>query len=81
MDSQTSASCLQEMSVVFAALKDNEFNEKHCAREIQSLQKANIEGMNRAREDKLKNSGQISTVGKQLNSKQLNRYLKKYPDF
>lgn len=80
MDSQVSVACLQEMSVVFAALKDNDFNEKHCAREIQALQKANIEAMNRAREDKLKNSGQISTIGKDLNSKQLNRYLKKFAD-
>lgn len=80
VDSQVSVACLQEMSVVFAALKDNDFNEKHCAREIQALQKANIEAMNRAREDKLKNSGQISTIGKDLNSKQLNRYLKKFAD-
>lgn len=78
VDSQVSVACLQEMSIVFAAMKDNEFNEKHCQREIQALHKANIDAMNRAREDKLKNSGQISTIGKDLNSKQLNRYLKKF---
>lgn len=67
------------MSVLFAAMKDSDFNEKACVKEIEELKKANIAAMGKAREDKLKNAGQISTIGHQLNSKQLNRYLKKFP--
>lgn len=59
-------------------MKDNEFNEKQCTKEIEALQKAHIIAMDTAREEKLKNAGQVATIGKQLNSKQLNRYLKKF---
>lgn len=79
MDSQKQVACLHEMSVLFAALKVHEFNEKICSKEIEAVQKANIEAMNRAREEKMKNAGQIHTVGRQLTSKQLNNYLKNFP--
>lgn len=72
--------CLHELSVLFAAMKTTEFNEKQCTKEIEALKNAHIEAMNTAREQKLKNSGQISTIGRMLNSKQLNRYLKKFPN-
>jgi hypothetical protein len=79
VDSQSQVACLYEMSLLFAKLKETEFNEKKCTVEIETLNKAHIDAMNKAREDKLKNAGQISTVGKLLNSKQLNRYFKKFP--
>lgn len=71
--------CLHEMSVLFAAMKDSDFNEKNCTKEIEILNKAHVEAMNQAREEKLKNAGQLSTTGKNLTSKQLNSYLKKFP--
>lgn len=79
VDSQKQVACLHEMSILFAAMKDNDFNEKKCKKEFEALKKANIEAMNRAREDKLKNAGQISTTGNKLNSNQLNKYLKSFP--
>jgi hypothetical protein len=79
VDSQKTVPCLHEMSVLFAALKNTEFNENLCSKEIEAVKKAHIEAMNRDREEKLKNSGQLSTTGKVLNSKQLNKYLRKFP--
>lgn len=79
VDATSQVECLHEMSVLFAALKDTEFTEKNCTREIEALNKAHVAAMNKAREDKLKNAGQITTTGRELNSKQLNRYLKKFP--
>lgn len=80
VDSQKqSVACLHELSVLFASMKDNDFNEKKCSKEIEALRKSHVDAMNRAREEKLKNAGQITSVGSQLNSKQLNRYLKKFP--
>lgn len=67
------------MSILFAALKNTDFNENACMKEIDALKKANVDAMNAAREEKLKNAGQITTHGKVLNSNQLNRYLRKFP--
>lgn len=80
VDSQKQVACLHEMSVLFAAMKDHEFNEAYCEKEIETLNKANIDAMNTARENKLKNAGAITTTGRDLNSKQLNKYLKKFPE-
>lgn len=80
VDSEQQAACLYEMSVLFAAMKDNDFNEKKCVKEIEALKNANVEAMNKAREETLKNTGQLSTIGRQLNSKQLNKYLRKFPE-
>jgi hypothetical protein len=66
---------------LFAKLKETDFDEKKCTKELDILTKAHIEAMNQARTDKLKNSGKIHTVGKQLNSQQLNKYMRKYPQF
>lgn len=80
MDSQQqTVACLHELSVVFAAMKDNEFDEKSCKKEIDTLKKAHVDALNQAREEKLKNTGAVTTVGNQLNSRQLNRYLRKFP--
>ncbi|CRK92165.1 CLUMA_CG005694, isoform A [Clunio marinus] len=76
---QSKVPCLHELSVLFAALKDNEFDEANCKREIDALKKAHVEAMEQAREDKLKNRGEIISTGTKLNSNQLNRYLRKFP--
>lgn len=79
VDSQKqTVACLHEMSVVFAAMKDNEFNEKSCAKEIETLKKSHVEALNQAREEKLKNTGVVTSIGNQLTSKQLNKYLRKF---
>lgn len=79
VDAQKQVACLHEMSVLFASLKDHEFNEAYCTKEVEALKQANIVAMNTARENKLKNSGALTTTGRDLNSKQLNKYLKKFP--
>lgn len=79
VDAQKQVACLHEMSVLFASLKDHDFNEAFCEKEITALNKANILAMNTARESKLKNAGFVTTIGRDLNSKQLNKYLKKFP--
>lgn len=79
MDSQKVPACLHELSVLFAALKDNEFNEKNCVKEIEALRKANIEALNKAREEKLRNTGDVTSTGYKLSSTQLNKYFKKFP--
>lgn len=80
VDSQKQVPCLHEMSILFAALKNTEFNENQCMKEIDALKKAHVTSMSTAREDKLKNAGQITTTGRLLNSKQLNKYLRKFPE-
>jgi hypothetical protein len=68
------------MSILFAQLKNTDFTESACQKEMDALRDANVAAMNAAREEKLKNAGQISTTGRVLNSKQLNKYLRKFPE-
>lgn len=79
VDSQSSVACLQEMTVLFAAMKTSDFNEKVCAKEIQALQKANLDALQRNADASSKNKG-LLTTGKVLNSKQINKYLRQFPN-
>lgn len=78
-DSQKQVACLYELSLVFAKLKDTDFDDKKCTKELEQLRLAHVAAMNKAREDQLKNTGQLMTTGNKLNSRQLNKYLKKFP--
>lgn len=71
--------CLHELSVLFAAMKDNEFDEKLCKKEIEKLQKAHEISEQQHREEKLRNSGESVSTGRKLTSIQLNKYLKRFP--
>jgi hypothetical protein len=71
--------CLHELSILFAKLKDYEFDEKHCTKEIEALKKSFELATIQQREEKLKNSGQAVTTGRKLTSIQLNKYLKRFP--
>lgn len=78
-DSQKQVACLHELSLVFAKLKDTDFDDRKCNKELDQLRVAHVAAMNKAREDQLKNTGQLHTTGRQLNSRQLNKYLKSFP--
>jgi len=78
-DSQTKVACLQEIQVMFAALKESDFDEKSCVKEIQDLKMANLKALGEAREEKLKNAGSVVTTGNKLTSQQLNIYLNRFP--
>lgn len=71
--------CLHELSILFASMKDNEFDEKSCKKQIDALKKAHEIAENQKREDKLRNSGAVVSTGRKLTSIQLNKYLKRFP--
>lgn len=79
-DKTSDVACLQEMSVLFACLKDNEFTEKFCPKEIASFQKCyKVHLTKRFEASRQENQG-IVTPGKNLHYKQLNKYLRRYPN-
>nr|XP_036223253.1 coiled-coil-helix-coiled-coil-helix domain-containing protein 1 isoform X2 [Bactrocera oleae] len=79
-DSSSDAACLQEMGVLFACLKDNEFVEKYCNKEIQQFQKCyKFYADSKFEAKKTVNQG-IITPGKNLNYKQLNKYMRRFPN-
>jgi hypothetical protein len=43
MDSNAQVACLHEMSVLFAKLKDYEFDERQCKKEIELLAATHVE--------------------------------------
>lgn len=72
--------CLHELSVLFACLKENEFNQALCSKEIGSVQtcyKNFLDHKRIKREEEQK--GIIATGQKNLSTKQVNKLLKKYP--
>lgn len=72
-------SCLQEMAQMFACMKTNEFAENLCNKEISSFQKCYKVHIDKAYEaKKIENQGVVQP-GKDLNYKQLNKYLRNYP--
>ncbi len=79
MDSGTEVACLQELTVLFASMKNNDFNENKCSKEISTLQKNYKEFLDKKFELKHKDS-KILTAGRVLNSKQVNKYLKGFPN-
>lgn len=79
VDSIEKVPCLHELSILFAAFKDREFDEKMCKKEIEDLKKAHALAEIEKKEDKLRNSGQTVSTGKKLTSIQLNKYLRRFP--
>ncbi|KAG4077196.1 hypothetical protein HA402_016183 [Bradysia odoriphaga] len=72
--------CLQELTFLFAKLREHEFNDELCAKETAALRAANREYLTTRRETKqTRNEGKL-VPGKDLHYKQLNNYLKLYPN-
>ncbi|XP_013102407.2 small ribosomal subunit protein mS37 [Stomoxys calcitrans] len=79
-DSGSDVACLQEMTVLFACLKDNDFAEKMCNKEISQFKKCYKVYMDRKTAAKETINKGIITPGKELNYKQLNKYMRRYPN-
>ncbi|CAL8124666.1 unnamed protein product [Orchesella dallaii] len=77
-------SCLQEMAVLFACMKTNDFKEAKCSQEIETYNKCHKEHTERKKLAKQREeSGQIvmSHDARNLTTKQLNQLLSKHPQF
>lgn len=73
--------CLHEMSVLFACLKKNDFNQSMCSKEIGSFQKCYTTSLSKKQTKKEHESKGILTPGqKNLTHKQVNQLLKRFPD-
>uniref|UniRef100_A0A1L8DCV8 Uncharacterized protein n=1 Tax=Nyssomyia neivai TaxID=330878 RepID=A0A1L8DCV8_9DIPT len=77
---QSDVACLHEMSILFACMKGAEFNESACAKEITSLQKCYKTFLDTKKHRKAEDKTGNVVVGKELNYKQLNKYLKSFPE-
>lgn len=72
--------CLQELSVLFASMKNNDFNDAFCRQEIEHVQKAHVAHLNKRFADRQTfNRGVVST-GRDLTFRQLNKYLNGFPN-
>lgn len=79
-DSQKEVACLQEMAVLFACLKTNDFIEANCMKEITTFKgcyKTNIDKEFATKQSKHKN---IAVPGRDVTYKQLNKYMRMYPN-
>jgi len=73
-------SCLQEMAVMFACLKANDFNEAACSPEITGFQTC-YAGYKKKLKDAQQKESSLSPGASTLTARQLNSLLKKYPQF
>lgn len=79
-DKTTDVCCVQEMMIMFACFKKNEFNQKLCSKEIDGFQKCYVDNLNSKKEKKEREAKGMLTPGeKKLSHKQLNLLLTRYP--
>ncbi|XP_037926659.1 coiled-coil-helix-coiled-coil-helix domain-containing protein 1 [Hermetia illucens] len=79
-DSQTEVACLQEMTILFTCLKENDFQESLCSKEVQTFNKCYKTFMDTSFQAKKVDSQGAVKPGKDLNYKQLNKYMRRYPN-
>ncbi|XP_053675662.1 uncharacterized protein LOC128725913 [Anopheles nili] len=78
-DKSSDVACLQEMAVLFSCLKTNDFNESLCSKEVSGFQRCYKVYLDNKTAKKETSSKGMLIPGKDLNYKQLNKVLKKYP--
>uniref|UniRef100_A0A1B0CFZ5 Uncharacterized protein n=1 Tax=Lutzomyia longipalpis TaxID=7200 RepID=A0A1B0CFZ5_LUTLO len=78
--SESDVACLHEMSVLFACMKGADFNESACSKEITSLKKCYKTFLDTKKQKKAEDKTGNVVVGRNLNYKQLNKYLRSYPN-
>uniref|UniRef100_A0A336KUB8 CSON014048 protein n=1 Tax=Culicoides sonorensis TaxID=179676 RepID=A0A336KUB8_CULSO len=71
--------CVQEMTILFACLKTNEFNEGACAKEISNFNNCYKMHLDKEFQNKQERQKGGVSIGKELHSRELNVYLKKFP--
>ena len=79
-DSASDVQCLQEMAVLFACLKDNDFVESSCSKQIGNFQNCYKLHLDKSFAAKRNDNEGIVMPGKKLNYKQLNKYMRRYPN-
>ncbi|XP_014251806.1 coiled-coil-helix-coiled-coil-helix domain-containing protein 1 [Cimex lectularius] len=78
--SDSGVACIQEMSVMFACLKSNNFSESRCPKEIASFQKCCTENAQAKKHRKeMERKGILNPGEKNLSHKQVGQLLKKFP--
>ncbi|KAG8230770.1 hypothetical protein J437_LFUL017828 [Ladona fulva] len=79
-DKTSDVACIQEMSVLFACLKKNEFNQTPCSNEIQSFSKCYKNFLDtKSQRKEMERKGILIHGEKKLNFKQINLLMKHYP--
>lgn len=79
-ENTSNVACIQEMSVLFACLKRNDFKETRCAQEISTFQKCYNDHTEQKKEKEEKERRGVLIPGeKKLSHKQANELLKKFP--
>lgn len=79
-EKSSDVACLHELSILFACLKENEFNQTICNKEINNVQTCYKNFLDHKRIKKEQDKKGIITTGQRnLSHKQLNRFLKKFP--
>lgn len=74
--------CIYEMSLMLACLKDNEFGESGCGKEIENFKNCYINHLTSKKNKQDKEAKGILIPGeKNLSPKQVNSLLKCYPTF
>ncbi|KAF4518544.1 hypothetical protein B566_EDAN004288 [Ephemera danica] len=77
----TDVACLQEMAILFACFKKNDFNQMLCSQEINSFTSCYQQFDERKKAKKaLDQKGVLTPGSKNLTHKQINQLFKKYPD-
>jgi predicted hydrocarbon binding protein len=79
-DSESNVACLQEMTILLACMKKNDFNEPLCNKEIGTFQNCYTSFLDKSFAMKKTQNKGILTPGKNLNYKQLNKFLKLHPN-
>ncbi|BES88327.1 unnamed protein product [Nesidiocoris tenuis] len=79
-DNRNGAFCVQEMSVLLACMKKNEFEERHCSTQLTSFQKCVSETEAALKQKKAAaRRGDLAPGEKKLSHHQVTGLLKKYP--
>ncbi|KAG7155923.1 coiled-coil-helix-coiled-coil-helix domain-containing protein 1-like [Homarus americanus] len=79
-DKTNSVACLQDMSILFACLKKNDFNQAMCHKEIESFQNCHENFMHTQRLRKEQEKQGLLVPGERnLSHRQINLLLKKHP--
>lgn len=80
-DRSNARACVHEMSIMFACLKKNEFNQPNCSNEIEKFQLcANKHFTDKFKRKQDVREGKISVGNSNLTPREINCLLKKYPN-
>lgn len=80
-DKTSEVCCLHEMSVLFACMKNNDFSQQLCSKEIEAFQRCYKTTLTQKHTKKVKEAKGILTPGeKHLSHKQINKLLKMFPN-